>query len=306
MSKVGTNWEMNQRIPTKDPAAVAQVVQATYLEIFPDGDQTFVSRAFQWAGDCFSGRYGDFQPVDARYHDFEHTLQGTLCMIRILRGRSVAGAQPALPQRMAELGIAAILLHDIGYLKKQGDNSGTGAKYTAVHVGRSADFAGQLLVEKSFTPKEIASVQNMICCTGVDALLKVIPFQNELEKTTGLCLGTADLLGQMAADDYVEKLPILYAEFAEAAKATPHKAAMINMFSSAKDLLKKTPAFWENYVKLKLERDFDGQYRYLNDPFPDGANEYMEQIETNIQRLRKLISSEADTANFIKKHSVPA
>ena len=294
---------MNQRISTKSPEAVAQEVQATYLEIFPRGDKTFVLQAFQWASDCFAGKFADFQPIDALYHDFEHTLQGTLCMARILHGRFVTGAQPALPQRAVELGLIAILLHDIGYLKKRGDNSGTGAKYTAVHVGRSADFAGQLLVEKNFAGTEIAAVQNMICCTGIDALLKVIPFQSETERITGLCLGTADLLGQMAADDYIEKLPVLYAEFAEAAKVVPHKASFISMFSSAKDLLKKTPAFWENYVKLKLERDFGGQHRYLNDPFPDGANEYMEHVEANIERLRKLISSESDTTTFLKKHS---
>ncbi|HXE43224.1 MAG TPA: hypothetical protein VN516_09390, partial [Candidatus Baltobacteraceae bacterium] len=114
----------------------------------------------------------------------------------------------------------------------------------------------------------------------------------------------ADLLGQMAADDYIEKLPTLYAEFAEAARSTPQRNGIVNMFSSAKDLLKKTPGFWENYVKLKLERDFNGQHRYLNDPFPDGANEYMERIEANIQRLRKIISSESDTTTFLKKHSV--
>ena len=57
----------------------------------------------------------------------------------------------------------------------------------------------------------------MIRCTGVNAALSVIPFQSEMEKVAGFALGTADLLGQMAAEDYVDKLPILYAEFAEAA-----------------------------------------------------------------------------------------
>ncbi|HZF01863.1 MAG TPA: hypothetical protein VE344_08215 [Methylomirabilota bacterium] len=295
---------MIQKISTKNPTDVAKEVQATYLQIFPGGDKTFVPHAFQWASDCFEGKYADFQPVDARYHDFEHTLQGALCMARILRGRHRAWAQPALPQRMAELGLVSILLHDTGYLKKRGDDSGTGAKYTSVHVGRSAEFAGQLLTENGFSAMEIASVQNMICCTGVDALLKVIPFQSELEKITGLCLGAADLLGQMAADDYIEKLPVLYAEFAEAARGSPQKSGIVNMFSSAKDLLRKTPDFWEQYVKVKLERDFGGQYRYLNDPYPDGANEYMEKIEANVRRLRKLISSEADTTAFLKKHCV--
>jgi hypothetical protein len=293
---------MNQTISTKAPTVVAHEVQAAFLAMFPQADPLFVPRAFHWAGDYFNGRYTGYQAVDARYHDFEHTLQGALCMSRILRGRHAAGAQPVLPLRMVELGLLAILLHDTGYLKKSGDADGTGAKYTVVHVGRSAEFAAQLLGENGFGAKEISSVQNMICCTGVDALLKLIPFQSEAEKITGLILGAADLLGQMAADDYVEKLPILYAEYAEAARCSPQKGNVVGMFSSAKDLLRKTPDFWDKYVKVKLDRDFGGQQRYLNHPYPDGPNCYMDKIEANMQRLRRVITSEADTTIFLKKY----
>ena len=38
-------------------------------------------------------------------------------------------------------------------------------------------------------------------------------------RIVGFALGTADLLGQMAAPDYVDKLPVLYDEFVEAARA---------------------------------------------------------------------------------------
>jgi hypothetical protein len=295
-------FTVNQEIPTKDPAAVAREVQATYLEMFPQADPSFVPRVFHWAGDCFHGRHPGYQAIDARYHDFEHTLQGTLCMARILRGRHAAGAQPVLPQRMAELGLLGILLHDTGYLKQTGDNDGTGAKYTVVHVGRSAEFAARLLAGKGFDAREIAAVQNMICCTGVDALLKTIPFQSEVEKITGLALATADLLGQMAADDYVEKLPMLYTEFAEAARFSPQKNSFVSTFSSARDLLHKTPDFWDKYVKGKLDRDLGGQQRYLNDPYPDGPNRYMDKIEANMKRLRKVNASETDTAMFLKKY----
>jgi hypothetical protein len=118
----------------------------------------------------------------------------------------------------------------------------------------------------------------------------------------GLALGTADLLGQMAADDYVEKLLVLYLEYAEAARTNPQKSNLVSTFSSAKDLLRKTPDFWEKYVKAKLDRDFGGQQRYLNQPYPGGPNCYMDKIEANMQRLRKVINSEADTALFLKKY----
>src|SRR5262249_44544091 len=126
---------------TKDATAVEVEVQSAYRLMFPRGDRLFVPRVFGWAIESFTGHYRDYQAVDAQYHDFEHTLQGTLCLVRLLRGRHLAGAQPVLTERMFQLGLLAILLHDTGYLKKSGDTEGTGAKYTVTHVSRSADFA---------------------------------------------------------------------------------------------------------------------------------------------------------------------
>jgi predicted metal-dependent HD superfamily phosphohydrolase len=255
--------------------------------MFPGADPLFVPRVFGWAIECFTGNYRDYQAVDTRYHDFEHTLQGTLCLARLLRGRHLAGVEPRLSLQMFQLGVLAILLHDTGYLKKRADKQGTGAKYTVTHVRRSADFAAELLQEKGIDANSIRAVQNMILCTGVNAALTVIPFQSESEKVLGWALGTADLLGQMAAEDYVDKLPTLYAEFAEAADYSKDRTHFIAMFSSAEDLMKKTPAFWEKFVRLKLDRDFGSLHQFLNDPYPSGPNNYFERIEANIERLRR-------------------
>jgi hypothetical protein len=278
---------MHPPVATNDPTAVQVEVQAACLSMFPNADPLFVPRVFGWAIECFTGNYRDYQAVDARYHDFEHTLQGTLCLARLLRGRHSAGAGPRLTERMFQLSLAAILLHDTGYLKKRDDPEGTGAKYTVIHVHRSAEFAAQLLKEKGFSPADVQAVQNMISCTGVNAALSVIPFQSEMEKMAGFALGTADLLGQMAADDYVDKLPILYAEFAEAARHTKDRTHFIAMFSSAEDLMRKTPAFWEKFVRVKLDRDLGGMHAFLNDPYPAGPNPYFDRIEANLQRLRQ-------------------
>jgi hypothetical protein len=126
----------------------------------------------------------------------------------------------------------------------------------------------------------------MICCTGVDAMLHLINFQNDAEKVVGYALGTADLLGQMAADDYVEKLPILFSEFAEAARHTKDKTHIVSMFSSAEDLMRKTPNFWEKYVQPKLNRDFESMHKYLNNPYPNGTNWYLQRIEANMACIR--------------------
>src|SRR6202012_1674235 len=124
---------------TRDPAAVEVEGQSAYLGMFPKGDAMFFPLVFGWAIECFSGNYKDYLPVDARYHDFEHTLQGTLCMARLLHGRHRAKAHPQLTQRMFQLGLIAILMHDTGYLKRRGDTEGTRAKYTVTHVARRAE-----------------------------------------------------------------------------------------------------------------------------------------------------------------------
>lgn len=277
-------------VATKDPTAVESHVQSAYLAMFPGGDRLFVSRVFDLATECFSGNYSDYQAVDARYHDFEHTLQGTLCMTRLLHAWQSANSQCPLTERLFQLGILGILLHDTGYLKKRDDMEGTGAKYTTTHVNRSAEFAGRLLSERGFSNVDVAAVQSMIRCTGVNTKLSDIPFPGEREKLVGFALATSDLLGQMAADDYVDKLPILYSEFAEAARFDGNHPGFVAGFKSVDDLIRRTPTFWSDFVLPKLERDFRGLYRFLNDPYPDGPNEYVQRIEANMDRIRQQLT----------------
>ena len=274
-------------VNTRDPRSVEHRVAQDYWCMFPDGDATFVSRAFGWVEAYFRGDNPDFLRIDAHYHDLEHTLQGTLAFSTLLRGRMEAGVEPILSQEMFELGLLAILLHDSGYLKRRDDRDGTGAKYTATHVNRSCDFAERLLWHHGYSLRQVHAVQHMIRCTGVGAKLAAIPFQSEEERIAGFALGTADLLGQMAAGDYVEKLPILFEEFSESAQFNAGKGGPAMLFNSVQDLTEKTPAFWRKYVLPKIENDFLGLFHYLARPAPEGRNEYIEAIEANIQRLEK-------------------
>jgi hypothetical protein len=272
-------------VDTRYPAKVELEVQSMYGEMFPEQDRFLATRAITWVAQCFEGKFRNYQAIDAQYHDLEHTLQGTLCLARILYGRFRAGAEPACTLRMFELGLLAILLHDTGFLKTTDDRQGTGAKYLRAHTARSSAFAAQFLTDQGDLEGDIETVS--IHCTGVSSNISAIPFANELERTVGLALGAADLLGQMAADDYVDKLPILYAEFAEAENYDQQAKALVGSFTSAEDLMRKTPAFWENIVKPKLEKDFNGLYRFLNDPYPDGPNLYLQRVEGNLTRLKQ-------------------
>jgi hypothetical protein len=275
-------------VDTRDPAAVEHAVCAIHSAIFPGGDRAFVPQAFAWALQCFAGRTADYLPVDTRYHDLEHTMQGTLCLARLLQGRHAADATPSLPAKAFELTLLGILFHDSGYFKRRDDTEGTGAKYTVIHVNRSASFAAEFFGQQGFADADLIAMQNMIMCTGVDMNLKAIPFQSEMERMTGFALGTADLLGQMAARDYVEKLPLLYDEFAECARFAGPSLPPTFAFESAEELMRGTPAFWEHYVLPKIDVDFGGLYRFLSEPYPDGPNLYVQRIEENLTRLRQM------------------
>lgn len=276
---------MLTQVDTRVPHQVEGQVHAIYRKLFPEGDRMFVMRAFDWAGQCFDGRFDDYQAIDARYHDFEHTLQGTLCLARLLHGRHLAGAEPRMNQKWFELTILAILFHDTGYLKKRTDSEGTGAKYTLVHVARSAEFARAFLSKQGFPEDQLAAIADMIRCTGVNVDLNAIPFRSEIERICGYALATGDLLGQMAARDYVDKLPILFQEFREAASFGGAPATRFAGYQSPEDLMRQTPAFWQNYVLPKINNDFRKLYLFLNDPYPDGANHYLDRIQQNLARL---------------------
>jgi hypothetical protein len=66
---------------------------------------------------------------------------------------------------------------------------------------------------------------------------------------------------------------------------------MVSLYSSAEDLMRKTPEFWETFVQRKLKREFGGLYEFLNDPYPDGPNEYRDRIESNMKRLRERLAT---------------
>ncbi|MGA8259455.1 MAG: hypothetical protein WB783_04500 [Arenicellales bacterium] len=268
-------------IDTKDIDAVRQECERVYHSMYRDADAEFLGWACGWFEHIFSGHYKDFLPIDVPYHDREHTMQGLLCLVRLLNGRHKAGAKPRLSRRSFELTILAILLHDTGYLKHRTDTAGTGAKYTLIHVTRSREFAEAFLGEQGYACDEIDAVRNMIQCTSVDVSPADITFANPIERVGGLAIATADLMGQMSADDYVDRLPQLYAEFEESYDYFGEKAERLH-YAGPGQLISQTPEFWRNYVRPKLVDECEGLYRFLADPYPDGDNAYLKRIEANV------------------------
>ena len=129
-------------------------------------------------------------------------------------------------------------------------------------------------------------------CTGVTVDYDKLPFNSEEEKIVGYALGTADLLGQMSAGDYPEKLQALYREFEESYHfdgIDELRKKGMTVFESLDDLIKKTPSFYENAVKERF-KNMGSLYTYLTYHFDDKRNHYIEAIEENIKKIKRASS----------------
>jgi hypothetical protein len=261
-------------------------------KIYGENNIDIIKTAFNDVAALFSGKRKGFQKCDTRYHDLMHTLQVIPPFIGIIDGWNKNKSTPYISREFFDIGIIAVLLHDTGYIKTEDDIEGTGAKYTFTHIQRSADFAGLYLPQLGFNKYKISGVRNIIMCTGVKIDYTKIPFNSDEERTVGYALGTADLLGQMSANDYPEKLPVLYSEFEEAYRyegiANLRKRKAI-VYESVDDLIRKTPHFYEVIV-LERFKNMGSMYKYLTHHFKDSRNHYIEAIEENIRKI-KLASS---------------
>jgi hypothetical protein len=277
-------------VETKDAPAVASFVISRFERMFPGASPIWLTMLFADIQDLFTGRQPDYAAIDLRYHDLEHTLQAAVCISLLLEGRHATPAEPRLSARHFELALSAALLHDTGYLKLRSDHSGTGAKYTYCHVLRSCAFAASYLPSLGADDLDIEMVLNAINCTGPSREASPVHFRDPINRVIGAALGTADFLGQMAARDYPDELEILFQEFQEADEYI-HLPASRRAFSSAAELIERTPAFWQEVVKPKLDHDFQGLYRFLARPYPDGANAYLDAVERNLAKISQRTAS---------------
>ncbi len=233
----------------------------------------------------FAGRFWHYQPVDLSYHDYLHTLQASWVYLDLVEACRAHLEEPQAPSlRQAELGLAAILLHDTGYLKARGDDEGTGAKYTHCHVLRSCALAASVLPGLGCSSVEIEDILGAIRCTGLAGKPAASSFRSEAARLVACMVATADYLGQMSAPEYPAKLPFLFAEFAEAdnySGVPPER----RLFTSSAQLLAATGSFWSGFVLPKLENDFAGVHRHLRVPYPDGPNPYFDAIERNLSTI---------------------
>lgn len=268
-------------------------IKGIYADHYGVMDTMLIERVFNDVIDLFNGKIEGFQACDVKYHDLSHTVQTIPPFIEIIDGWNKANHSFKISKDSFDLGIIAVLLHDTGYIKTIDDYEGTGAKYTFIHIQRSVAFAGSYLPRIGLQEHQIVSVQNAIRCTGVKVNLDDVPFTSEEERIIGYALGTADLLGQMSAPDYVEKLPILYREYKEAydfVGVERLKGMGIFIFDSEEQLIKNTPSFFENIV-LPCFEGMGSVFNYLAYHYNTSEIPYLRKIQRNLDKIKTLYAS---------------
>ncbi len=286
-------YDVTNTVQVSNPAAVRDAVQDLFAGVFPGASFDKLWLAFYDFERLFTGRYPGYKGCDTTYHDVQHTLDMTLALARLVAGyeRSVEPAE-RLGSKRAQMAIITSLFHDSGYIRheERDKDFSNGAEFTLYHVSRSADFLRRYLPSLGLT-KDVAVSSMIVHFTGYELDLDKIELDDPRDIICGHLIGTADLIAQMADRCYLEKCrDRLYQEFVVGGVAVENASPGEYMvrYESGMDLLKKTPVFYQQVMRERLQLKFNRSYRYIEVLY-DGQNPYVDAIRVNIAHLVRVI-----------------
>src|SRR5260370_24509253 len=115
-----------------------------------------------------------------------------------------------------------------------------------------------------------------MCGRAILVKMDEVAFRETREWLIGALVGTGDMLGQMAAEDYPERLAGLYLEFREGTKFSRFEKTSFAIYKNLLDLLQGTERFFNGYVMHMLDYEWRSVYRVLDDWH--GNNYYIVRI----------------------------
>jgi hypothetical protein len=270
-------------IDMNDPTQVFEEVQNTLGMVFEEPSDQIIEQAFSDTIRLFNGEYPGYRRCTTPYHDLKHATDTMLAMARLIHGAVLEGHSFAHSQ--VSFGLICALMHDVGYIQKEEDTEGTGAKYIGSDTIRSIEFMEAYLADRWLKREQFAPCADILICTGLETKIAELSFSSPPVELLCKLLGTADLMAQMADRIYLEKLLHLYNEFREADVAG---------YRDELDLLKKTKDFYER-VKKRFRGEFDGVCDYVQHHFRErwdmDRNLYIEAIESNISYLTYILEN---------------
>jgi hypothetical protein len=287
------DYDVTNTVQVSSPAAVRDAVHKLFAETFPGASFDKLWLAFYDFERLFSGNYPGYRGCDTTYHDTQHTLDMTLAITRLIAGyeRSVDPAE-RLGAPRAQMTIVTALFHDSGYIRHEERDRDfrNGAEFTLYHVSRSAGFLRRYLPGLGMATD--SGVSSMIVhFTGYELDLDTIELDDPRDIICGHLLGTADLIAQMADRCYLEKCrDRLYKEFVLGGIAIENAKPGEYMvrYESGIDLLKKTPMFYQQVSRERLQKKFNRAYRYIEVLY-GGENPYVSAMKSNITHLVRIL-----------------
>jgi hypothetical protein len=288
-----SDYDVTDTVQVSSVGAVRGAVKDIFAELYPHASFDPVLVAFLDFERFFGGFDPEYHGVDTTYHDIQHTLDMTLALARLIAGYERTHAQAdRLGVDRARLALVTALYHDSGYLRHRDRDrhAVNGAEFTLTHVSRSAEFLRDYL-PKIGLGNDVPIAQQVVHFTGYELSLDSIELDCPRDSTIGHLLGTADLIAQMADRCYLEKCrDRLFAEFVLAGIAIDETSSRTHVrYRSGKDLLAKTPSFYEQSARDRLDRSFNRAYRYFEAYF-DAENPYVVFVKKNIDYLGRVIA----------------
>lgn len=287
-----TRLDIDGIVDLGDAAAVLDEVHRILAQCWPEADWSGLEPLRDLFQRLYAGQHPEYRGCEVGYHNAEHVLDVTLAMARLLAGRELRwGPVWSLGPQLALAGVACALLHDSGYLRRRADyRHRTGGAYTRTHVQRGAALIAAQLPTVGL--EAIAPVSTRLIhytnCTRKPATVRAV---SDAERQLGGLLGTADLLAQLAAPDYLEKCRReLYDEFEASGFAGKNGCAYTGgrVYLSRDDLMRRTPDFIHRVAGPRLEQDFAGAYHYASVWF-GGPNPYLDALIANCERLNNML-----------------
>lgn len=288
-------FDVSHRVNTTDSKDVNCEINRIFLDLYPDGVTKALDIAFGDADRIYRGDMPGFHACDTAYHDIQHVLDVTLAMARLIDGyeRSRVGTDP-IGKDLFQLGVITALFHDVGYIRRDTEvNVQNGAEFTVVHVSRGAAFLKDYLPHVGM-PEMANIAADLVHFTGYERPVKTIQVPSLTYRLLGNLLGSADIIAQMADRCYLEKCrDRLYPEFVTGGIASKKNAEgkVEVIFSSAEDLLKKTPGFYAG-ASRRMKEDLGNGFSYAENYF-GGQNLYVESAEKNM-RFAEIVREEED------------
>jgi hypothetical protein len=299
-----SDYDVTNTVQVSSPASVRNAVEELFRQTWPGAALDRVTEAFGDFERLFNGQFPGYFGCDTVYHDMQHSLDDTLATARLMAGfdRSHTPEQRLGAER-AVLGIVVALFHDAGYIRHTDDTQHrNGAEFTRTHVSRGARFLASYLPTIGLA-HWIPVATQIIHYTGYEVPFSDIRLDDARDRRVGHMLGTADMLAQMSDRCYLEKCrDRLYPEFVlgGVALGRDELGGLKVTYGSGLDVLRQTPAFFEQTMRTRLDGEFGKAYRQVEALY-GGANPYMEAIERNLAHIRTVL----DTGNWALLRRTP-